>query len=388
MNEAYQEQYLSYYLKHDISPVSQDVGDLDRHFHRRAAMYRHCGLPPSFIRGKKVLEFGPGSGHNALFTGSLEPSEYVLVDGNPKGIEEAGRLLGAFSWSENCRFLHSRIQDYSCDDRFDLVICEGVIPTQLNPSEILRKVASFVSRGGVLLVTCSDYASSLSEDLRKVLASLLLQQDCTSRDKTDARKKLDVLRPFFTKHLANLEGMSRPVDDWIYDNVMQPTLGIRFSIKDAVETLSDSFDVYGSSPHFFTDWRWYKEIHGNHRNYNQLMIDAFLCNVHNLMDYRSVFAPLPSPSAGETLYGACRGAWEQSEKAHRSLKAEHLEALCNTLSLISNQCAPFSGAIPQAISEFTAAVRNFTATGRLQDNFSHFPSWFGRGQQYLSFIKK
>mgnify|MGYP006176012067 CR=1 FL=1 len=48
---------------------------------RRDSLYRVLGLPPSFVRGRSVIEFGPGSGHNALFTASLAPARYVLVDG-------------------------------------------------------------------------------------------------------------------------------------------------------------------------------------------------------------------------------------------------------------------------------------------------------------------
>lgn len=119
-----------------------------------------------------------------------------------------------------------------------------------------------------MVITCADYASSLSEGLRKVLASMALSGDAVSVDKADAQKKLEVLEPFFGEQLKTLKGMSRPVDDWIYDNIMQPTLGGRYSIKDAIMDAGQNLSVLGVSPHFLVDWRWYKDIHGEKCRYN------------------------------------------------------------------------------------------------------------------------
>ena len=54
--------------------------------------------------------------------------------------------------------------------------------------------------------------------------------------------------------------MSRPLNDWILDNVLHPFVGKLMSMHDAITALDDSFDVLGASPHFITDWRWYKDM--------------------------------------------------------------------------------------------------------------------------------
>ena len=72
--------YIDFYKKHNIAPVSQDISNLEKHFARREALYRSLGLLPAYFRGKALLEFGPGCGHNALFTKSLTPGKYILVD--------------------------------------------------------------------------------------------------------------------------------------------------------------------------------------------------------------------------------------------------------------------------------------------------------------------
>src|SRR5438045_7944899 len=70
------ESLLDFYRRHGISPVRQDIRNLDVHFARRAALYRHLGLLPTFLLGRTILEIGPGSGFNSVYTASLGPSRY------------------------------------------------------------------------------------------------------------------------------------------------------------------------------------------------------------------------------------------------------------------------------------------------------------------------
>src|SRR5213078_1999605 len=78
--------YLDYYGEHGIIPVRQDTADLALHMARRRSLYRHLGLQASSFRNSRVLEFGPGTGDNALYVASCSPASYVLVDGNPASI--------------------------------------------------------------------------------------------------------------------------------------------------------------------------------------------------------------------------------------------------------------------------------------------------------------
>ena len=87
---------VDFYRRYGISPVHQDISDLPRHFARRAALYRHLGILPAFVRGRSVIEVGPGSGFNSLYTASLGPSRYVLVEGNPRGVRDMTTLFGQF----------------------------------------------------------------------------------------------------------------------------------------------------------------------------------------------------------------------------------------------------------------------------------------------------
>jgi hypothetical protein len=74
--------HLDYYLANEISPVKQDIDDLNKHLERRGSLYTNLGLPQLLIRGKKILEVGPGSGHNCLYVASCEPRQYDLLEPN------------------------------------------------------------------------------------------------------------------------------------------------------------------------------------------------------------------------------------------------------------------------------------------------------------------
>ena len=77
------------------------------------------GIVPAFVENRSVLEFGPGSGHNAIYTASLSPGTYELVEGNPKGVTDTRERLAKFSdlqinvyqclLNSNCRFNFKRI---------------------------------------------------------------------------------------------------------------------------------------------------------------------------------------------------------------------------------------------------------------------------------------
>jgi len=298
--ESTEKPYINFYDEHKISPVSQDISDITKHFDRRSSLYRHLGIVPSFISGKSIIEFCPGNGHNAIYTNSLRPARYVLVDANPTGLYHTKELLTQYATSSTLNFeiVDSLIEDYKDEKSYDLVICECVIPRQNNPLEFLKRISQFVTTGGVLIISCVDSISWLSESLRRIFAYLIMDNIGNS---DSLAKKLDILRPFFEIQLKSLIHMSRTMDDWIMDNIINPLNGNLLPIPDAIKTLKHEFDIYGSSPNFFTDWRWYKGLYGKDKSFNESAIDMYYSNAHNLLDYRYVFPQRPIEKGASRL---------------------------------------------------------------------------------------
>ncbi len=320
---------LDFYQQHGISPVKQDVTDLPAHFARRAKLYRDLGLPPIAVAGSRVLEVGAGSGDNALYTYSLCPEDYVILEPNPSGCADI-RKRGI--WAD---VLETQIEDYDPGDQFDLVLCEGLLGLcGTDPKVLLEHIAKHVAPEGVLVITCIDAISDHAEVLRRAMAQQMIDRTAPLED------QVAMLRPVFAPHLATLKGMTRSVDDWIIDNLLNPaSIGPTFSIPEACEALDGRFEVLGCSPRFLLDWRWYKEAKPG----NQWAIDAYWQQAHNLLDCRD-----------------CEPA---------KTKEENLELMVYCL-------------------DFRERVRRYELgdeTVALPDQCS--PAWFGRGQQYLSFVR-
>jgi len=373
--------FLDYYRKYKISPVSQDISNLSKHFDRRDSLYRHLGIPPKLIRGKSVIEFGPGSGHNSIFTCSLEPARYVLVDGNPTGLLSVKKFMAQFG-SDRTRIqcVESLIEEYEDDLKYDLVLCEGVLSRQKNPVALLMHIGKLVAPGGLLVITCVDSVSLFSEFLRKIMG------DAIVADLKSLKDKVEKLLPLFKPHLDTLIGMSRPHSDWIIDNILQPLLVEKvFSVPEAIEAVSPDFDVYNFSPNFVTDWRWYKDIWGEEKYFNKLAVEHYYRNVQNFIDYRFVM-PERSKDLNSKLINVCN---ELPEIAKRFQDSKDPNLLFNVVQLAKRTkmlTSEFSPKTAEAIEDYICSIQHYIDKGCFIET-KKCASWFGRGMQYLSFIK-
>jgi hypothetical protein len=53
--------FIKYYGEHNISPVRQNIDDIELHYERRKKLYRQCGIPTIAFRDAEILEIGPGA---------------------------------------------------------------------------------------------------------------------------------------------------------------------------------------------------------------------------------------------------------------------------------------------------------------------------------------
>lgn len=372
--------FVDYYGAHNISPVAQDISDLARHFERRAALYRSLRIPPLYARGRSVIEFGPGSGYNALYTEHLGPRRYVMVDANARGLADTRALFArTYPEAQNYEIVESLIEEFESPERFDLVLAEGLVPFQLDPAAFIRHIARSFGEGGILVLTCADAPSIMGEIGRRLIAHRLGR-----RDVPDA-ERVKLLAPVFGPHLATLSGMSRSVDDWIYDNVLIPFVGKTFGIDEAIAALGGEFDVYGSSPEFVVDLRWYKQLYGEHRRFNENAAQTYLENMLNFLDYR-VTLPAHDAELGVAIRDLCRRIYvtmQQIEAGAETRSAREAAPAIRELAAL----AAVSPCTARALDELARVLE----ADRLDDPNVHLPefaAYFGRGMQYLSFVRR
>ncbi|MCE5181929.1 MAG: class I SAM-dependent methyltransferase [Betaproteobacteria bacterium] len=375
--------YLDFYEKHQIIPVRQDKSDMVKHFNRRGNLYKQIGIPPALLKDKSVIEFGPGSGDNAIFTASLKPGRYVLVDGNSTSIRELHKKLNEGAFGEvTPEICNSNILGYQDDRQFEIVLCEGVVPNQENSSAFLKEITTFAAPGGIVCITTMSPFSCLAEVCRRVMRPFFSQEiDCAVEEGVK----------FFREDLLSLTGMSRLHDDWVLDNILHPWgKNLFFSIPAAIEAISDDFDFYGSSPTFLTDWRWYKSVNGLEFGTNDMAKKAYACSSLFLIDYRIDPAEmtLPVHSNWSSLEKDCNEAYEihMGIWLNGDIDAIYTQFL-PLMAVISKKLGDLLPITARSLQDFISGMHEMKIKG-LQADFKSFRTWFGRGQQYVSFIRR
>ena len=169
--------YIDYYNKYKISPVKQNLTDLDKHFYIREMLYQALGVPKSFFKGKNILEVGPGSGYNSIVTATFKPQYYQLVDANETGIKDIKELFKKYNVEENhIAITNCFIEEFITDKKFDIAMCENMLCCIKNNYEILAKINSLLVQEGILIISCADEISTFYDITRRLLANILVQR--------------------------------------------------------------------------------------------------------------------------------------------------------------------------------------------------------------------
>ena len=377
--------HIEFYSQHNISPVRLDIPNLDLHLENRAGLFRHLGILPGLITGKRILEFGSGSGFNSIHLASLEPESLTLVDGNPTGLEQTKDLYAKLpAYKKFTKFEHSMFDDYQNEEKFDLVIMENVLVGQPDIDKTLKHVASFVAPGGLFVTSCLNSVGLMPETLRRLLAFIMVEQD------SPLEEKVRRLLPIFSSHLASIKGMNRRQDDWIIDNLLNPMLypGRKlFSFPETIETIGEDFDFFSSSPRFMLDWRWYKTLGETKDQNNNLALEQYWMNVHNFLDLNTLMPPR-SVEKNQKLFQVCREFVDLLYQFETTGKHMLISSLIEALDRFILEVQNFSSSTAEAMNE----AKEFLSQDPLdEDALSHskkFGKLFGRANHHFSFIRK
>jgi ubiquinone/menaquinone biosynthesis C-methylase UbiE len=383
--------FLEYYEKRNIIPVSQNIEDFAGHVRRRTALYRGLGLSSLSFRGSQVLEFGPGTGDNAIVTLGFEPEKLTLVDANPASIEALQSKVVALD--------PNRVElvkaDFNSDDlslrlegkRFDIVLAEACLPGQVAPISSLRKISNLVcDSAGMLVVTAADDMSTLSELCRRYMKPAIVNSSNGAFD--DA---VEIACRVFGSHLDALPQASRSVHDWVLDQIVHPwPHGWALSMNDAIDELVD-FDFLGSSPNFFEDWRWYKQFADKSEEWSGLASKRWTQVAPYTLDNRIEMGNVSfaSFSNGNKLIDLCRKFGHLSYDAWTNDSYSNIDEVENVLNEICGELSDrpeFFGTV-RSIKDYCVGLTRL-ANGDLSYPYNEFKSWWGRGQQYISFSRK
>jgi 2-polyprenyl-3-methyl-5-hydroxy-6-metoxy-1,4-benzoquinol methylase len=278
--------HLEFYHVHGISPVHYVVGETQQHFERRASLYRSLGLIPLAFRGARVLEVAVGSGQNSLYVASLMPESLTLVEPNPTAIREIRELYATTKVAHTSpQLVASTLQDYQPEHLFDIVLCENWLGRVPHERFLLRKLTGFLAHQGVMVVTTITPTGFLPNLIRRALSV----RYCDPRQ--PFAERTEQLVAMFAPHLSTMSAMTRSATDWVQDNMMNPAyFDICLTIPDVLQEVGEGLNALGTNPSFSTDWRWFKSLCGEDREFNSFMTGSYRAELHNFFDYQLEFS--------------------------------------------------------------------------------------------------
>jgi SAM-dependent methyltransferase len=377
--------FVDYYNKHNVIPVRQNLDDFNYFLFRRDYLYRTLGLPLRQLAGRRLIEFGPGGGYNAVATSHYKPDRYVFVDASKASLAQLAALKaeGKFG-APQVDIVESDVLAYHDRESYDCVICEGVIPAQNHPERVLQKVASFAAPGGVVIITTTSAASFLSEICRRVLRVTIKQRAATFPDQVALSARI------FRSHLASLGTSTRPIEDWVIDCILHDFQHGRyvFTMLDAAAALGSNFDFYQSSPRFLIDGLWYKKADPAAPGANALLYSQYGLLAAGLLDYR---VPIETALRSRTPVAHIETLSREACRLHDTiLDANDYTALDDFLRVLLELAKSLPedyGPTRASILDYVESLPRYVAAPE-SVAFEAFRQWWGRGQQYVSFLRR
>lgn len=374
--------FLEYYGEHHISPVRQDINNIEAHYNRRKKLYRQCGIPAIAFRNAEILEVGPGGGYNTLAFFHWNCKHIDLVEANLKGQEDMRTLFSENHISHNqYEIFPCKIEDFHTDKKYDIVIAEGFLPYIYNQNEVVEKLQNLTGEGGIVVITCIDHVCLFIETIKRLIGQML------TKNIERHEEKIEYLSEVFKGQLAQLRGVSRPVEDWVQDQILNPAGAneMELSILQAITLFEEDYDILGSSPSMFTDYSWYKDTYFDYkedykRQFREKRLSLLMANMpEKIMASEKV----------EILVKYFETIGELAAEYERSTKSCYVDKILNYMDTIEPMVREIEHRFFKAFQEMKEVLICVQKTGMVDmEKYKSFFSAFGRTQQYIAFVKK
>lgn len=374
--------YLDFYGKHYISPVKQDIGNINLHYDRRKKLYRQCGIPVIAFRDADILEVGPGGGYNTLAFFHWGCKHVDLIEANQKGIEEMEGLFTKQNIPQSQYEIFScKIEDYQVCKKYDIVVAEGFLPFLFNQQEVIEKLKLLVADNGIVVITCSDHVSCFIESMKRLLGQAL------SKDLQVFEEKVAYLSRLFGPQLIKMKGVSRSAEEWVQDNILNPAgnNNMALSIGEAISYFGKEYDILGTSPQMFTDYSWYKDIWYEYREdyrkqFQEKHLSLLMANMpEQVLDFKQV----------ESLENHMECIRKLAADYKKNFKNCIIYDILRHMDEVKQEWKEMEQGFYFVFCEIIDALQCIVETGNVNmEEYPHFFAAFGRAQQYIAFTKK
>ena len=252
-----------YYKSIGLNPVGHDISRENRmRLHERKRqnlLEHHLKLPLFGWRGARVLEFGPGSGENAVALARLgarltfvEPLDYLS--------DRLKATFAEFGVSDRVEAVHTGLlEDFRSSERFDVVFAEGFVHFCENHAAAVRRLLSFTNDEGFVVLSDIDPAGTFIEFIKKCY----LAHTCAALGLRSDGQRLTMARRLFESEFARINH-SRGFESWAKDMVLNPLYRPRYflDLPTVLKAAPDGVALYSSWPNYLNadDLIWHKNI--------------------------------------------------------------------------------------------------------------------------------
>ncbi len=252
---------LLYYLERNINPVeiekTESGGLSERHTaHRLNLFENHFRIPTCLLAGKKILEFGPCGGENAVIL-AMVGAEITLCEPNENMYDTILDNFENAGCSSSLReIVCSTIESYDVDSsKYDIVLAEGFLHALPNRVDAIKKLAT--NSSGLVVFTYMCRYGTFFEALKRYVF-----KKATNLDGFES--ELSLATRLFKKQFDAL-GTSRSFESWVNDIIKNPVAESKSldSFDEIYSGISGlGFDYYSGSPAYDDRhmYKWYKNI--------------------------------------------------------------------------------------------------------------------------------
>lgn len=272
-----------------------------------------------------------------------------------------------------------QIEEFQPESQYEIILAEGFLHSIDNAPEIIDQLFHMLSDGGVLVITCMDELSVFVEQIKRLVAHIYIE------NVQSYEEQVDKLTSFFTEQMSNLKGMSRSVEDWVRDDILNPAFQGKklLSIGKVIELLPDYINVLGTSQKMFTDYSWYKDIQ---YDVKEDYLNQFKQKQHNLMltGERETIISIEMNSKVNEIIKDIR---ESSKRYERSWDWKEITTIISKLSELET----IAESISEKLFYFVRDSKDILLHVKEEDfNIMEYQTFFhavGRTQQYISLVK-
>ena len=179
----------------ESSPSFQDIENskiFEDFYKKRTNLFKKLSIPPTFMRGKKVLDIGGGTGENLVIYAN-QGGLITIVEPNEISCKRAKELMEKNNF--NIEIINQSLYDLDPKiiNSFDIVICEGVLHHTFNPLKGLNIILNNLKKDALVVVSLAESAGYMKRELQREFV----------RNKGNNKKDeiIKIAKQYFQEHL-------------------------------------------------------------------------------------------------------------------------------------------------------------------------------------------